>query len=72
MREKKAQESILAEEYKLSVDYLRQFLPDDNYLDYICFDMAKLNKTLVELLIAELENICNLNIFTLFLGTKVM
>ena len=45
MREKKAQESMLAEEYKLSLDYLQQFLPNDNFLDYICFDMAKLKKT---------------------------
>jgi hypothetical protein len=45
MREKKAQESIIAEEYKLSLDYLKQFLPNDAYLDYVCFDMAKFNKT---------------------------
>ena len=45
MREKKAQESILADEYKLSLDYLKQFLPNQDYIQYICFDMAKLNKT---------------------------
>ncbi|CAF0829465.1 unnamed protein product [Brachionus calyciflorus] len=45
MREKKPQESILANEYKLSLDYLKQFLPHDNFIDYICLDMAKLNKT---------------------------
>ena len=45
MREKKAQESIIANEYKLSLDYLKQFLPNDNFIEYICFDMAKLNKT---------------------------
>ncbi len=44
MREKKAQESILADEFKNSIDYLKQFLPDDNFVEYICFDMAKINK----------------------------
>ncbi|RNA31050.1 Polyphosphoinositide phosphatase [Brachionus plicatilis] len=44
MREKKPQESILANEYKLSLDYLKQFLPNQNFIDYICFDMAKFNK----------------------------
>lgn len=43
--QKKAQESILAEEYRKSLEYLRQFLPKDDYIEYICFDMAKLNKT---------------------------
>ncbi len=47
MREKKAQESTLAIEYKLSVEYLQQFLPDNDYFQYIYFDMAKLNKTWV-------------------------
>jgi phosphatidylinositol 3,5-bisphosphate 5-phosphatase len=45
LREKKPQESILAKEFKLSVNYLQQFLPDSAYIQYICFDMAKLNKT---------------------------
>ena len=45
MREKKAQESMLAEEYKICLDYLKQFLPNENFIEYICFDMAKLNKT---------------------------
>lgn len=44
MREKKAQESMLAEEYKICLDYLKQFLPNENFIEYICFDMAKLNK----------------------------
>ena len=43
--QKKAQESVLAEEYRKSLEYLRQFLPKDEYIEYICFDMAKLNKT---------------------------
>jgi len=43
--QKKAQESVLAEEYYNSLDYLRQFLPRDDYIEYITFDMAKLNKT---------------------------
>ncbi len=47
MREKKAQESTLAIEYKHSVEYLQQFLPNNNYFQYIYFDMAKLNKTWV-------------------------
>ena len=45
MREKKAQESILAEQFKLSIDYLKQFLPKDEYIELISFDMARLNKT---------------------------
>ena len=44
-REKKAQESILADQYKDSLTYLKQFLPDENFIEYVCFDMAKLNKT---------------------------
>ena len=52
MREKKPQESILANEYKLCVDYLKQFLPSDDFIEYICFDMAKFNKT-------DKENIMN-------------
>lgn len=43
-REKKPQESILADEYKNTLDYLKQFLPNDEYFQYVCFDMAKLNK----------------------------
>lgn len=49
MREKKPQESILANQYKLSLDYLKQFLPNQNFLDYICFDMAKFNKMWVKI-----------------------
>ena len=45
MREKKAQESTLAHEYKYCLEYLEQFLPDDQFFQYIYFDMAKLNKT---------------------------
>ena len=45
MREKKAQESILADEYKSSIDYLKQFLPNDEFIEYLTFDMAKHNKT---------------------------
>ena len=45
MREKKAQESLLADEFKSSINYLKQFLPNEDFIQYICFDMAKLNKT---------------------------
>ena len=45
MREKKGQEIMLAEEFKLSIDYLKQFLPHDQFIEYIAFDMAKHNKT---------------------------
>lgn len=44
IREKKAQESIIANEYKLSLDYLKQFLPKQEFIEYICLDMSKLNK----------------------------
>ena len=45
MREKKAQESTLAHEYKYCLEYLQQFLPNNDFFQYIYFDMAKLNKT---------------------------
>ena len=45
MREKRAQESILAVEYKSSIDYVKQFLPNEEYIEYLSLDMAKLNKT---------------------------
>lgn len=44
IREKKPQESIISNEFKLSLDYLRQFLPNQSYIEYICLDMSKLNK----------------------------
>jgi len=44
IREKKPQESIISNEFKLSLDYLKQFLPSQSYIEYICLDMSKLNK----------------------------
>jgi len=43
-REKKRHESLLTEEYLKDVTYLNQFLPPEHHIQYIGFDMARLNK----------------------------
>lgn len=43
-REKKRHESLLTEEYLKDVSYLNQFLPPAHQIQYIGFDMARLNK----------------------------
>ncbi|CAC5356847.1 FIG4 [Mytilus coruscus] len=43
-REKRRHESILSEEYKDVVDYLNQFLPEDQCMRYVDFDMAYFSK----------------------------
>ena len=43
-REKKRHESLLTEEYLKDVTYLNQFLPPRHHIQYIGFDMARLNK----------------------------
>jgi len=46
-REKKRHESMLSEEFSTAVKYLNQFLPPDHHIQYISFDMARVNKGLV-------------------------
>jgi hypothetical protein len=43
-REKKRHESMLSEEFSTAVKYLNQFLPPDHHIQYISFDMARVNK----------------------------
>lgn len=43
-KEKKKHESLLRDEMQLATDYLSQFLPQDNQLEHIPFDMARQNK----------------------------
>ena len=55
MREKKPQESLLADEFRASIDYLKQFLPNDDYIEYLAFDMAKHNKTYYNLMFLKVS-----------------
>lgn len=43
-REKKRHESMLSEEFSTAIKYLNQFLPPDHHIQYISFDMARVNK----------------------------
>jgi hypothetical protein len=43
-REKKKHESMLSEEFNTAVKYLNQFLPPEHHIQYISFDMARMNK----------------------------
>ncbi|XP_021930224.1 polyphosphoinositide phosphatase isoform X2 [Zootermopsis nevadensis] len=43
-REKKKHESMLSEEFSSAVKYLNQFLPPEHHIQYISFDMARMNK----------------------------
>ncbi|XP_069675113.1 polyphosphoinositide phosphatase isoform X2 [Periplaneta americana] len=43
-REKKKHESMLSEEFSTAVKYLNQFLPPDHHIQYVSFDMARMNK----------------------------
>ena len=53
-REKKRHESLLTEEYLKDVTYLNQFLPPQHHIQYIGFDMARLNKLCVAFLASNL------------------
>jgi hypothetical protein len=48
-REKKKQEYILSEEFCSALDYIKQFIPDENGIQYIAFDMARVNRSYVNL-----------------------
>ena len=43
-REKKPHESVLSNEFMQTIQYLNQFLPPKHQIDYIGFDMARINK----------------------------
>ncbi|XP_055889530.1 polyphosphoinositide phosphatase-like [Biomphalaria glabrata] len=43
-RENKRHESILSEDFIKAIDYLNQFLPEEHGIQYIGFDMARVNK----------------------------
>jgi hypothetical protein len=47
-REKKKHESMLSEEFSTAVKYLNQFLPPNHHIQYISFDMARMNKGSVQ------------------------
>ena len=40
----KGRESILGKEYRDCIDYLNQFLPEQNKIEYVGFDMSKVSK----------------------------
>lgn len=43
-REKKKHESQLSEEFSSAVRYLNKFLPAEHSIQYVSFDMARMNK----------------------------
>lgn len=43
-REQKPHESVLCEEFLSTINYLNQFLPPELQIEYIGFDMARINK----------------------------
>ncbi len=45
--EKKKQEYILSEELCSALDYIKQFIPDENGIQYFAFDMARANRSYV-------------------------
>ncbi|XP_031847551.1 polyphosphoinositide phosphatase FIG4 isoform X2 [Nomia melanderi] len=56
-REKKKHESTLSEELCMAVNYLNQFLPPEHHIQYISFDMARMNKRKKVNVMARLANI---------------
>ncbi|XP_076239443.1 polyphosphoinositide phosphatase FIG4 [Calliopsis andreniformis] len=56
-REKKKHESTLTEELCMAVKYLNQFLPLEHHIQYISFDMARMNKRKKVNVMARLANI---------------
>ena len=45
--EKKKQEHTLSEEFCSALDYIKQFVPDENGIQYVAFDMARVNRSYV-------------------------
>lgn len=58
-REKKKHESILSEELSTAVKYLNQFLPPEHHIQYISFDMARMNKRKEVNVMGRLANIAH-------------
>ncbi|XP_017878780.1 polyphosphoinositide phosphatase isoform X2 [Ceratina calcarata] len=58
-REKKKHESTLSEELGMAVKYLNQFLPPEHHIQYISFDMARMNKRKKVNVMARLGNIAH-------------
>ncbi|KAL6438360.1 hypothetical protein ACFW04_004485 [Cataglyphis niger] len=56
-REKKKHESTLSEEISVAVKYLNQFLPPEHHIQYISFDMARMNKRKEVNVMGRLANI---------------
>ncbi|XP_050449979.1 polyphosphoinositide phosphatase isoform X4 [Cataglyphis hispanica] len=56
-REKKKHESTLSEELSVAVKYLNQFLPPEHHIQYISFDMARMNKRQEVNVMGRLANI---------------
>ncbi|XP_063990283.1 polyphosphoinositide phosphatase [Diachasmimorpha longicaudata] len=58
-RERKKHESILSEEMFDAVEYLNQFLPLQHQIQYVSFDMARMNKGKTANVMGRLANIAN-------------
>ncbi|XP_057340189.1 polyphosphoinositide phosphatase isoform X2 [Microplitis mediator] len=58
-REKKKHESTLSDELTSAVRYLNQFLSPENQLQYVSFDMARMNKGKEAKVMSRLANIAN-------------
>ncbi|XP_060821721.1 polyphosphoinositide phosphatase isoform X1 [Bombus pascuorum] len=58
-REKKKHESTLSEELYMAVKYLNQFLSPEHHIQYIRFDMARMNKRKKFNVMARLANIAH-------------
>ncbi|KAK2581293.1 hypothetical protein KPH14_008078 [Odynerus spinipes] len=58
-REKKKHESTLSEELSTAVKYLNQFLPPEHHIQYISFDMARMNKRKEVNVMGRLANIAH-------------
>ncbi|XP_044594224.1 polyphosphoinositide phosphatase isoform X1 [Cotesia glomerata] len=58
-REKKKHESTLSDELTSAVKYLNQFLAPENQLQYVSFDMARMNKGKEAKVMSRLANIAN-------------
>ncbi|OAD55220.1 Polyphosphoinositide phosphatase [Eufriesea mexicana] len=58
-REKKKHESTLSEELCMAVKYLNQFLSPEHHIQYISFDMARMNKRKTSNVMARLANIAH-------------
>ncbi|KAJ8866836.1 hypothetical protein PR048_032697 [Dryococelus australis] len=57
--EQKKQESMLSEEFSQVVRYLNQFLPPDHHVQYVSFDMARVNKRKEAKVMSKLADIAH-------------